>query len=326
VNRPAGYAARFDVVVVGEILAELYSDQPLADGTVLRLGFSGDALNAAAAAAAAGARTAVLTAVGDGDLGDALVARIAALGISTALIQRRPAGNGAYLVHGDLSGQREFTYWRTGSAASQMSPADIGPHRDILAGAGAVVLSGVFAALSAGCAEAALATAGIAAAGGAAVIYDPNYRARLTTPARARATLTQIAPCCTVITPSCPGDARPLLDTADPHTAAAAVRALGAHAAAVTSGSDTVLIGSPDGELSLPVPFIPDAVDATGAGDVFAGSLAARLALGDPLPEAAALGVGAASLSVTGRGGTGHIPTLAEARRLAPVPEQPGRR
>lgn len=317
-NRPP--ASRFDVVVVGEILAELYSDQPLADGTVLRLGFSGDTLNAAAAAAAAGARTAVLTAVGEGDLGDALVARITALGISTALVQRRPEANGAYLLHGDLSGQREFTYWRTGSATSQMTPADVGPHRDVLAGAGAVVLSGVFAALSAGCAEMALATARTAADGGAAVIYDPNYRARLTSPARARATLSQIASHCTVVTPSCPGDARPLLDTADPHAAAAAVRALGARAAAVTSGSDTVLVASPDGELTVPVPFIPDAVDATGAGDVFAGTLAARLALGDALPDAAALGVGAASLSVTGRGGTGHIPTLAETRSFAPRP------
>jgi 2-dehydro-3-deoxygluconokinase len=49
-------------------------------------------------------------------------------------------------------------------------------------------------------------------------------------------------------------------------------------------------MGSPDGEFTLPVPHIPDAVDATGAGDVFAGTLAARLALGDSLPEAAGLG------------------------------------
>ena len=95
----------FDVVLVGEILVELYSEEPFTDGVALRLGFSGDVLNAAAAAAAAGARTAVLTAVGDDELGGAILARAAALGIDTSLIRRTSAANGAYMLHGDLSGQ-----------------------------------------------------------------------------------------------------------------------------------------------------------------------------------------------------------------------------
>jgi 2-dehydro-3-deoxygluconokinase len=309
----------FDVVLVGEILVELYCEEPLTDGTALRLGFSGDVLNAAAAAAAAGARTAVLTSIGDDELGGAILARVAGLGIDTSLIHRNGAVNGAYLLNGDLSGHRQFTYWRTGSAASQMTAADVSQHRDVLAHAGAVVLSGIFTALSPGCADAALATARIAAGGGAAVIYDPNFRPRLTTPDRARVALAQIAPYCAVVTPSCPGDSRPLLGTGDPHEAVAAVRALGARAVALTCGSESVVVGSADGEFTVPVPYIPDAVDATGAGDVFAGTLAARLALGDRLPEAASLGVGAASLSVTGRGGTGRIPALGETRGIAPA-------
>ncbi len=309
----------FDVVLIGEILVELYSGEPLTDGVGLRLGFSGDVLNAAAAAAAGGARTAVLTSIGDDELGGAILARAAALGIDTSLIRRTSAPNGAYMLHGDLSGQTQFTYWRTGSAASQMTAADIGQQQDVLAHAGAVVLSGIFTALSPGCAEATLAAARSAAAGGAAVLYDPNFRPRLTTPARARAALAQIAPHCAVVTPSCPGDSRPLLGTADPYEAAAAVRALGAGAVALTCGSQPLVVVSPDGEFTVPVPHNPNAVDATGAGDVFAGTLAARLALGDRLQEAATLGVGAASLSVAGRGGTGHIPALRDTRSFAPA-------
>jgi 2-dehydro-3-deoxygluconokinase len=310
----------FDVVLVGEILVELYTEEPLADGAGLRLGFSGDVLNAAAAAAAAGARTAVLTSIGDDELGGAILARAAGLGIDTSLIRRSSAGNGAYMLHGDLSGHRQFTYWRAGSAASQMTAADIDRHQDVLARAGAVVLSGIFTALSPGCADATLAAARIAAAGGAAVVYDPNFRPRLTTPAQARGALAQIAPYCAVVTPSCPGDSRPLLGTGDPHEAVAATRGLGAGAVAVTCGSESLVAASPEGEFTLPVPHIPDAADATGAGDVFAGTLAARLALGDRFLEAASLGVGAASLSVAGRGGTGHIPALADTRSIAPVP------
>jgi 2-dehydro-3-deoxygluconokinase len=311
----------YDVVLIGEILVEFYCEGPPVDQAQLRLGFSGDVLNAAAAASAAGARTAILTAVADDQLGDALVERVRALGVDTALIRRVPAGNGAYLLHGDLSGEREFTYWRTASAASGIGVADIERERAVLAGTRALVASGVGSALSDSCRDAILAAARIAAAGGAAVVYDPNFRARLTTPERARAALAELAPHCALITPSCPSDARALLGTEDPLTAAEAVLALGARAAAVTSGADQVIVaGAGAGEpLTLPVPTVADAVDATGAGDVLTGTTAARLALGDPLPTAVSLGIGAASLSVTGRGGTGRIPTLTESRAAAPA-------
>lgn len=151
------------------------------------------------------------------------------------------------------------------------------------------------------------------------MVYDPNFRARLTTAERARAALADLAPHCALITPSCPADARALLGTDDPVAAAGAVLALGARAAAVTCGAERVVVTGPDGPLTLPVPTVSGAVDATGAGDVLTGTTAARLALGDPLPTAVRLGIGAASLSVTGRGGTGRIPTLAETRAAAPA-------
>lgn len=309
----------YDVVLIGEILVEFYCEGPPADGARIGLGFSGDVLNAAAAASAAGARTAILTAVADDQLGDALVDRVRALGVETALIRRVPGGNGAYLLHGDLSGEREFTYWRTGSAASRLGVADIERERAALTGTRALVASGVGSALSDSCRDAILAAARIAADAGAAVVYDPNFRARLTTAERARAALAELAPHCALITPSCPADARALLGTDDPVAAAGAVLALGARAAAVTCGAERVVVTGPDGPLTLPVPTVSGAVDATGAGDVLTGTTAARLALGDPLPTAVRLGIGAASLSVTGRGGTGRIPTLAETRAAAPA-------
>lgn len=67
------------------------------------------------------------------------------------------------------------------------------------------------------------------------------------------------------------------------------------------------------------MPANPDAIDSTGAGVVFSDTVAARLALGDPLPEAVSLGAGAASLSVAGRGGTGLIPALAATRAAGPA-------
>jgi sugar/nucleoside kinase (ribokinase family) len=59
--------------------------------------------------------------------------------------------------------------------------------------------------------------------------------------------------------------------------------------------------------------------DQTGAGDVFAGTVTARLALGDPVDDAARLGAAAASLAIGGQGGTGCIAALAEVRAHAGV-------
>jgi 2-dehydro-3-deoxygluconokinase len=306
--------SRVDVVVIGEILVELYCDTELADGATLRLGFSGDALNAAAAAAAAGATTAVLTAVGADEIGDAIIRRVTELGVDPSLIRREPRSNGAYLLHGDLTGHRQFHYWRNGSAGSTVDETDVERHRDIVADAGAVVLSGITAALSDTAERAVLAAARTAST----VVYDPNFRPRLTTPERARTVLAAVAPYCALLTPSCPGDSVPLLDTDNPDQVLTAGLRLGARAVAVTSGTAAVGVADAGGRSTYPVPVNPKAVDATGAGDVFTGTTAARLALGDPLRDAVRLGIGAASLSVTGRGGTGHIPTLAQTRAAAP--------
>ena len=208
-----------DVVVLGEVLVELTAPVPLREAETLRLSCSGDALNAAAAAAEAGASVALLTAVGDDELGDRILSFIAARGIDTTWITRRPEPNGVYFAGAD----GEFVYVRRGSAASTIGPRDVSEAP--VAEAGAVIVSGITQALSDSCAAAV--DAAVAAAGGH-VIYDPNFRRRLTTAQAARAALERVAPHAALVTPSCPDDTEALLGTTDPAAAAAALRSLGA--------------------------------------------------------------------------------------------------
>ncbi|MBM0239440.1 hypothetical protein JNW88_23990 [Micromonospora sp. ATA32] len=71
------------------------------------------------------------------------------------------------------------------------------------------------------------------------------------------------------------------------------------------------------GELAaVPAYQVDHVVDQTGAGDVLTGTVAARLALGDDLRAAVRLGAAAAALSLQGHGGTGHLASLDESRRL----------
>jgi 2-dehydro-3-deoxygluconokinase len=283
----------YDVVVLGEVLIELSSTEPFRHGGSMRLGFSGDALNAAAAAAAAGARVGLLTRVATDQLGDLLVARIADLGIDTGLARRTAGHNGAYFVHADPAGRREFAYIRRGSAASQLGPDDVD-----VAEAAVVLASGVTCALS----DSAAAAVATAAAQARCFIYDPNFRPRLTDAATAAARLRELAPRADLVTPSL-DEAAALLGLTDPATIAEACRKMGARAVAVTCGADGVWLDDGVSAAQLPPVPPPVIVDQTGAGDAFAGTVAARLALGDALPDAVRQGMAAASAVLGIQGG-----------------------
>jgi 2-dehydro-3-deoxygluconokinase len=302
----------YDVVVVGEPLLEFSAAQPLTSATEFRLSFSGDALNAALAAAAAGAKTALLTRLGRDELSDRLVAFLAMREVDTKLVRREAGQTGGYVLGADPSGTREFAYLRAGSAATRMQPSDVDEAG--LAGARSVLLGGIAAALSPSCAATVLHAAQVVREAGGIVIYDPNYRPRLTTSDSAAAFFRSIAPSVTVAIPSAPADTQALFGLADPRTAAVAVRSFGVGSSVITCGEQGVFVSTSDSHTTVPVVPAPRIVDATGAGDCFAGTLTARLALGDDLLNSVRLAMSAASLSLGGQGGTGYVPTLTESR------------
>jgi 2-dehydro-3-deoxygluconokinase len=306
-------SAHYDVVLLGEPLVEVATTEPFGHGVAATLGVSGDVVNAAAAAAAAGARVAIVARVATGELGDAVVARIRALGVDDALVRRVRGQQGVYLLHSDPSGQRQFSYARAGSVGAGLSPGDL--DADTLATAGAVLASGITAALSTSARDAVLAAAKL----GRRVVYDPNFRPRLTTSAAAAAVLTDLAPLAALLTPSAPAETAALLGTGDPAAAVTRLRELGAGAVAVTCGERGVHVSPGRGAPDQWVPAVPApaVVDQTGAGDVFVGTVAARLALGDDLQDAVRLGTAAASLAVGGQGGTGFIADLQQVRAHA---------
>ena len=79
----------------------------------------------------------------------------------------------------------------------------------------------------------------------------------------------------------------------------------------VSLGADGAELRTSDG--SVRIPALPvEAVDTVGAGDTLNGALAASLAAGYPLEEAARRAVAAASLAVTKAGAREGMPTLDE--------------
>jgi 2-dehydro-3-deoxygluconokinase len=291
---PESATTDLDVLVIGEVLVEISSREPLAERAAATVDFSGDALNVACAAASAGARVALLARIPDDELGDAIVAKLRRFGVRTDTVIRGPGQHGLYLSHGDPLGGREFTYVRRGSFGSTLQPDDLDP--DLLAATALVERAAALARC---------------------FVYDPNLRLRLTTVDHAAATLARLAPHCAVVTPSWPTEAEALLGLppgAGEPTVVDRMRALGARDVVVTRGALGSLVAAGPELTDVPVVPAPQVVDQTGAGDSMTGTLCARLAAGDGLVDAVRLGAAAASLSVGALGGTGLVPTLQQIR------------
>lgn len=114
-------------------------------------------------------------------------------------------------------------------------------------------------------------------------------------------------------------DAEVTPDEASVRRAHDALRARGAKAVVTTLGEAGAIVTDADG-VTTALPAVPaTVVDTTGAGDAFAGVLAARLAAGDPLLDAARLGIAAGSLAVRVSGAPQQYADLATLRALAPT-------
>jgi len=304
---------RYDVLVLGEPLLERHTD-----ATGCRIGpdsVSGDAFNSACAAALAGARVALLTALGRDEGGEQVMSELERRGIGTEHVVRDDRPTGAYTIAPDAEGRPAFTYQRAGSAAAALGPADLARWRAAVEETLVLVTGGVCAALSAGTEALVREAVGASHRAGRAVCYDVNFRPRLTTPEAALRALRSVARHCRLIKIATPADSGPLLNHVAATDVITALRVFTGADLIVTDGENPLTLAVAGVRTLFPVVPSPAFVDATGAGDVLIGTLAAALSLGtDPaaaMPEAMA----AASLSTCGRGGAPYA-SLAEARAL----------
>jgi len=305
------------VAVLGEPLLELSSDESLDRATGFALSFSGDALNAAAAVAAAGVRAELVSRVGEDEMAARLLAYARELGVGTDGVRRGPEPTGAYLVGADPDGRRDFVYLRSGSAAAAMRPDDLAGTATEYAAV--LVTSGIAMASSSTMGATVLAAARQVHDRGGLVVHDPNFRRRLSTPEEARENLAALAPYLSLVVPSAPADTSALVDTADAATAIERMRGLGCRRVLVTCGSEGALMSDPDDGPPRHVPAVPaqEVVDSTGAGDVFLGTLAAGLARSPLDEDLIRRAHAAAALSLGARGGTGRLAGYDDVEALA---------
>ena len=299
----------WDVISVGEPMVE-FSEIPGEAPRFLQ-GFGGDTMNAVIAAARQGARAAYITRLGDDEFGRLLRdlwvrENVDASGVATDA----DAPTALYFItHGP--GGHVFSYRRAGSAASGLSPANLPV--DLIRRARFLHTSGISQAISASACDAVLTAIDAARSHDVRVVYDSNYRPRLWPLARARALIGATAGLADYFLPSLE-DARALSGLESPDAILDWALALGARNVVLKMGPDGVVATDGSTRRRVAAPAI-DCVDATGAGDCFAGAFIARLSAGDGFWDAIAWANVAAALTCTGYGAVQPIPREADVRR-----------
>jgi ribokinase len=288
-----------DVVCIASFNADLVSRvaRPVARGeTVLARGFEiqpgGKGSNAAIACARQGARVAVLARLGDDDFGRMALALWAREGIDAAAVEQAP---------GERSGVAQIWVYDDGDNSIAVAP-----------GAGAALGAGHAQAASALLRGAKIVMAScevpFAATQAAFEIARAGGALTLLNPAPARPLPAGLVRATDLLTPN-EGELRALAGIDDIEAAAAALLGRGPQAVVVTLGAQGCALFERGRAPRRWHGHAVTVADTIGAGDTFTGALAAALARGERVDEAARWANAAAAVSVTGNGAIGGMPT-----------------
>jgi len=302
-------AAAIDVVCIASWNADLVSRVPRPVGrgeTLLASDFDvspgGKGSNAAVAAARQGASVAVVARIGDDDFGRMGLELWRHEGIAVDHVEQAAGErSGVAQIHVYDDGDNSIAVFL--GAGARLGAANVSAAARTIAGAKVVMAPNEVPG------EATLAAFRLARAHGVTTLLNP---------APARALPDDLVALCDVLTPN-EGELRLLAGVADDAPLDAAAQTLlarGAGAVLVTLGPGGCRLYRRDTEALAIAGWPVDVVDTIGAGDTCTGALAAALARGLALPEAARHANAAAALSVTGRGAIGAMPTRAQVEIL----------
>ena len=288
-ERPTGSVramSETEVVVVGSLNQDITVEterRPAGGETVLgrtvATASGGKGANQAVAAARAGARVAMVGCVGADAAGEALLSALRAAGVDTGAVRARDdAPSGTALIVVDDAGENSIVV--VPGANALLTAADVERAID----APTVVLAQLEVPEDA-----------VMAAARAARRLVLNASPVRPLPAALLAAADPL-----VVNA---GEAAAITgaQSADPRELAAAAHALGVRSIVITLGARGACWSTPDGTIERPAPAA-EVVDTTGAGDVFAGTLAARLSQGDGPEDALDAAVAAGAAAVGWRG------------------------
>jgi 2-dehydro-3-deoxygluconokinase len=249
--------------------------------------------------------------VGDDEFGRALVFRIRGEGVDTShVISDASAPTGLVIRERREVGPIEQVYYRRGSAASRLSPADLDP--GYLGSARFLHLTGITPALSDSCRQTVFEAAKMARAAGVKVVLDPNYRSKLWAPPEFRDVVRALGSQCDILLPGM-DEALLLSGQSDPELAARELHGLGPDLVVIKLGAAGALALAANGHVTRsPAVHVERIVDPVGAGDAFAAGLLSGMLRGWTLAESLALANRCGALAMISPGDMEALPRWEE--------------
>ncbi|MEC4720121.1 sugar kinase [Noviherbaspirillum sp. CPCC 100848] len=306
-----------DVVTFGEAMLLLVTDRPgpIEDAEVLHKRTAGAETNVAIGLARLGFKVGWASRLGTDSMGRYLLKAMQREGIDCSHVVCDAAQRTGFQFKGRVTDGSDppVEYHRKGSAASQMTVGDI----DVpwLQSARHLHATGVFAAISDTCREAALAAMTLMRDAGRTVSFDPNLRPTLwATPELMRESINRMAAHAHWVLPGLE-EGRFLTGEQTPEGIARFYRERGAELVVVKLGSDGAYFDGAVGDETASgyAPSFPvdKVIDTVGAGDGFAVGIVSALLEGLPMAQAVrrAAWIGARAVQVLGD--TEGLPTRA---------------
>jgi 2-dehydro-3-deoxygluconokinase len=281
---------------------------PLRHAKSLRLTIAGAESNLAIGVRRLGVPAAWLGRVGDDEFGELIRSTVAGQQVDTTAIVDPEAPTGLMIKERRTGTRTRVRYYRSGSAGSRLTPADLDAAP--IATARILHVTGITPALSRTARDTVFAAVASAREHGLLVSVDLNYRRALWDPDQARVVFRDLVRGADILLAT-EDEGRLVADVDTPEKLAAELAALGPAEVLVKLG-DRGAAAHIDGQ-AYPVPPRPVAVlDPVGAGDAFAaGYLASRCQGADAAGRlAAATTTGA--FAVTVAGDWEGAPTVAE--------------
>ncbi|MGJ8693983.1 MAG: sugar kinase [Thalassotalea sp.] len=292
------------MLVIGECMMELRNQS----ATSLAKSFAGDTYNAAVYAKRYAPSTEIkyLSAVGEDFFSYEMIAAWQSEGLSTEFIATSAdLPIGVYAINTDQHGERSFTYWRKGSAASQMMSlidTDL-----ILSKADeieTVYFSGItLAILSEADKGALIAFIESLKAKGAKIAFDPNYRPKMwDSKEHAIAWAEKAYSISDIVFPGLE-DHQDMFDQQDKEAIIKFFEQYSASEIIVKCGKDGVYTYGTEGESHLPFTPAPKQIDSTAAGDSFAGTYLGARSVGKSVADSVVVAAEVARIVVQHPGG-----------------------
>lgn len=298
-----------EVVTLGEVLTLFLAKgtTPLGQAVGFERSLAGAEANVAVGLARLGHSVAFVGRVGADPFGAQIKRSLRGEGIDVSGLSVDSARTTGLIVRDAPAGRPvTVSYYRSGSAGSALSPADV--DADAIRRARVLHITGITAALSPSTHAALLTAASVAREAGVPVSFDPNLRMRLAPVEEWSSVVQTFAPFANTVLVG--ADELELLGLT-PHW----FLGLGAQLIVVKDGARGAMVTDGKVTESVPARAVPT-IDAVGAGDAFAAGWLSATLRGRPLAQRLHEAAVVASCAVAARGDLSGLPDAATRDRL----------